>query len=1297
MRFRSVLGGPVSLLGTLGLFVSCSDIDTNRSIPPRGTIGEEVYGVFCDRIAAQSLREDLTGAASHAVCHKVNGAYSDKVDQTLLPPIGDNGVDSNGNPVSKDKQTKDRTTAVARVEAMAVHRANLIAALDAAIPDISVAIKDTTNQDAKKTCDGKGEAKLGHELAAMLGRFMDLYNDGTIPSSTRSFAHLTQAFQQSPEAQAALARLATRKGYRPTETALGAMRPALAYPKLRDMSNATLSLLSRDSDPYGDVLAGHLHTPTPGPGYPKLTQLVEASRIEMSNVVADPPVMPIIVTNDALTGRSIISRPRDDIEMLQLVLYAQDPAFGAGNPRYIVRRDSRGYADVALVNNMLPAPFVDKDKDGLADVDEFGQFVSSNGSPPPAPFPELNAPDTPTRDMFGRALSGGSPIYVTIDTSHTFAASMLQNMRPLVNPDMNANHESLMYALGGLYVIAGTRVPDSQRAYADGQSITYEAYDPTKSPLIDFVHAMGQLIGDPAVDDMLAYEKIMMTSHVGDIARLAGAGLAFKDVANKHPEASIPPKSVFWDEMLDVAVKIEKVPGLLEDVLRSMSDDNGVRQGQVLANYLAFDDHISYDRKNLNGPAWNFTTSTNDEMKTPVDRSKPDAGWNKSAFHRFLQIVHDGNNVTVCNKDSAVVHARGVPIIGSIDLPLTGTYKECEVMKIDNVTKFYIQSVVGKAKIYMRPSILRNGIVGIGAATVDTIQQSSGIDGFWDPASSKTLRPKPQYLNRQVFFDQAGDSPNQGDPNYITNRFLRDLMGPHVGSLVCPERVINDPDPTAADAAQDGLVHGLRSCQNGDWLDQRDSDALFVLENFGGYSAMAPMMTAFANRNQEDLFIEMLEVLYRHWPDDKSPDCNKSGDYKSNPRFCNQDGAVTYEPLMSEAFQGDLFAALNQHTKTAITQIMPSCTATNPGTKSCISTVTKDGITLTADAIRAAIDPDRAKANGVTSRTGAQLTTRNDGSTGGPMTPIYLLTNALNEVDAAFAAYAGLHPEDNKRQDKWRLARSQLVDQFLGVTGMGAQAQFTDPSLAKISPTIIDMLRAQLWVRCPDSFGTTTPKRCAWSRDDWANKLGDVVKGPLFSTSLDLTDTIRANDPARVELEALLQYLVDVASTNDAFAAMLASSIDIMQVLRDDTNIVPLFHVLAQAFATSKLDDKNVPSMIDAQSSMLARISGRAFDGDKVEICGIELDPNQILSRVLTNLVTPVTLKDKDGKDVLTTPAEVLMDVIADLNRVDPARSDRLDVADYGSVTGSVTDFLLNKEHGLEQFYEIIRQGTLKQ
>src|SRR5207248_9699241 len=71
-------------------------------------------------------------------------------------------------------------------------------------------------------------------------------------------------------------------------------------------------------------------------------------------------------------------------------------------------------------------------KDGFADVDEFGQFVSSNGSPPPAPFPELDAPDTPSRDSFGRALTGmgGTALYDTIEIEeHT---SELQSPYDLV-------------------------------------------------------------------------------------------------------------------------------------------------------------------------------------------------------------------------------------------------------------------------------------------------------------------------------------------------------------------------------------------------------------------------------------------------------------------------------------------------------------------------------------------------------------------------------------------------------------------------------------------------------------------------------------------------------------------------------------------------------------------------------------------------------------------------------------------------------------------------------------------------
>src|SRR5262249_26106990 len=103
-------------------------------------------------------------------------------------------------------------------------------------------------------------------------------------------------------------------------------------------------------------------------------------------------------------------------------------------------------------------------------------------------------------------------------------------------------------------------------------------------------------------------------------------------------------------------------------------------------------------------------------------------------------------------------------------------------------------------------------------------------------------------------------------------------------------------------------------------------------------------------------------------------------------------------------------------------------------------------------------------------------------------------------------------------------------------------------------------------------------------------------------------------------------------------------------------------------------------------TALLARIAGRAYDQNNVERCDVELDPNEILSVALANLVTPL----KDNK----TPLEIIMDVVGDVNRIDPSRTDKLDDHDYSNIADNVSDFLANKERGLEQFYEIVRQGT---
>jgi hypothetical protein len=385
MLRRVILGG----VGTVALF-ACHDIDTTRAPKARGTIGEEVYGIVCDRIAAQALPEDLTGESFRHVCHKDgSGTWADAVDEALLPPIRSDAKDRQGNPVPEDTLRANRERALGRIGALVRRRADLVAALDAAFPDTNVGVKDLRNPDPTKSCNGLGESKLGRELADMLGRVMDLYTDGTIPESTRSLATLMASFEADKEAREAPARLSRREGYRPVQTALGAARPVVAYPRLRDLANATLSLLSADSNPYDPKAPRDKdgkRIPVPGPGHDKLLALLDVAYHELRSVKADPPLPPLVVTQDAQTGRTILSRPRDNLEALQAVLFKEDPSFGSGNPRYIVRRDPRGFAAVARVNGQLPAPFVDKDMDGLPDIDPFGQFVSSSGSAPPSPF-----------------------------------------------------------------------------------------------------------------------------------------------------------------------------------------------------------------------------------------------------------------------------------------------------------------------------------------------------------------------------------------------------------------------------------------------------------------------------------------------------------------------------------------------------------------------------------------------------------------------------------------------------------------------------------------------------------------------------------------------------------------------------------------------------------------------------------------------------------------------------------------------------------------------------------------------
>jgi hypothetical protein len=1333
-----------SRLGFVGLVVLASAgactpaFDTARAPSPKATVGEEVYGVLCDRVGGQALPEDLTGASYKEICHKsASGTWSSTVDQTSLPPITSGLKTASGQPVSIATAQASRSHGVARIQALAGKRTDLIVALDATFPETLLPIKDITNGNAALTCNpAPNDAKdpLPSQLADLLGRFTKLYDDGTIPASTESFARVMTAFNAQGDAQAAYARLSSRQGYRPLDVALGVVRPMLAYPALRDFTNATLNLLSSTGNAYAT-------SQEPGAAYPELQALLAAAYEELRTTSVGTPLGVETVAGIDTVGRSVLSRPWQNLEFMQQIFYAQDPTFGGGASQYIVQRDYRGYALVPLVGGVIPLPFEDKNGDGLADVNASGQFVTMDGKVAPTPFFSFDGPAAPARDSYGRAMSSetGSLYYGYLDTSHVYASSLMDDMKAFVDPAPADAHETLMNAIAGAYVLLGTRTPASKTYPADPSlasewslthglasapsdvgttpvKLAYNGYDGSSSPMLDLVYALGNVLADRTNDDVLAYTNALFAQDPTMVARLVGTGLTMQANAKSHPEAHIPAKSAFWDEMIDVTIQIEQEPGLLEDILTALGNDNSLLIPKAFGAYNHYNDAITYDTNNLNGPPVNLTTGNGAPPSTPVDRSMADTGANRSDFQRFTQLIHDTDGLTVCNKANAEVDANVDGV--TLQLPYTiiwgfNAFPECAVFKIDNAAAFYLDSIIGKANLYLRDDTLRSGVdiplVGdVGAATVGLMEDSSGINGFWDDSGSQTLRPMPQFLDRQLFFDQAHDTNNP-----TTQAFLADLIGPNTGTMVCPERIITDPCASsssncsdAPDIASDGLVHGLRSCADGQWLVQRDPDTIFVWEDESFYQAMTPVITAFANHNREDLFIALMETLDRHWADNRgsSSECLLSVDPSAKYKNCTGDGLVTYEPLLVEQYTSDLIPAMHDLVAILQTLTIPHCDSIDPTTHSCTPTPV-NGINVMANTLRSVFDPNLAAAAGLKDRHGKVTGLRNDGTTNPQVTRLYLILEALNGIDAAFADYAAKNPKDATRQTAWRSARSQIVDQLFTIHGSGTGSSFADPTVPKILPVVVNAIRSQLVAHCASSFNAPYPP-CAWAGQDLANHLEETVTGPLFGGTMDLTDAIRKDTTGRESLEQLLTYLLDAASGNQARPIALGAADDILQALSDDQNLVPLYHVLAEAARPSVATSTGVvvqKGVADAQMGLLSRIAGRAMTvdsaGKAVEDCSpkatplAEIDPNQVLNVALSNLVTPMKTGDKAGE----TPLEVMLDTIDAVNRAAPDVSsslDGLDAADYASISQNLDEFLLDKQRGLEQFYEVVRLGT---
>jgi len=1325
MLGRSVSRWLLSSLGVCAVTSACaSDFDTSRQIPARGSVGRELYSLVCDRVGAQALREDVTGFSFRNLCHQdAQGHYASKVDESKLVPLKEGARDVQGNVVSMEQQQKNRAYRMARVEALARRREELIDAFDAALPDIDILVKDLGNADPKATCDAPtAKAKrdrMLRQLADTLSRLVDLYNDQTIPMVTRSLGRLMTHARADRDVLDALARIDARQGYRPKEQALGVARPALGYPRFVELVNSVLRLVATNADPHGPK-------PVPGKASVQFQQMLSVMHEELRTATSDPPLPPLKIGTDAkLDAREVLSRPRGTLEIAQKLLLAQDPAFGLPTPHLIALRDVRAYVSVPLVKGSVPSPFVDftgpdGKPDGLPDLSPLGEFVTVSGTSVPTPFFSVGSVDG-KRDPAGRAMQAdGTPMYGYLDAGQTFAASLVKDLRPLVDPDPKTGHETVMKLLAGAPLLFGPRdekpldertyPPDPSRVEAWKASRTdpppanlgttpvtlkYRGFHPDASPIVDLVYALGQIVGRPETDDALVLFKKLLVEHPNELARMIGIGLQLKAIADKHPEAKIPANSLLWDEMLDTVVKIAQTPGILEDLFKAFGDARTVKLDKVFGAYTEFKDELSYDKNNLNGPTFNLTTGTVAGLMTPVDRTQPDSGKNKSALQRFMQLLHDANGLAACTKDGAVAHVdikwSGIPV--KLDYPTDPLAKTvcvflgssapsklplCGILRIENVAALLLDVALNRATFDVRDDCLnkltKSPLTDLVGGADAFLEATSGIKGF-------STHPTVNGVARMTFFDTAHDGlPGDTTPGLAkTHKFLMDVLDP-VPSMVCPEAPFTD---------KDGKVIHLRKCASfKDTLRGRDNNSLFPLELMDFIGSVQPLAAAFADHGQPLLFVELFDTMHKHWGSSKQTleECDPKLP-KTDSRWCSQDGAVTYEPLLVEFLKTDLFPTLSELVKVVQATKIQHCDVYDATTHTCTKSTERDGVQVLAEAVRALVDP--AKVPGLLDRRGNAFAVRNDGTKNPQVTPIYLFIDALKGIDAAFDKWNADHPEDAGRLASWRAARSEIVDQFFAIDGSGTSARFHDAAIPKILPKLIDMQRAQVFAHCPDPKAT-----CTWATTELPKNLSDAVGGPTFAATIDLLEALRNDDATRIELEKLLVYLLDSASDNDAQATTLAASVDLLQVLDDSVNLTPLYRMVSDATSGSVTDASGKVvqrGLVDGSVQLLSRIFAAAHDDSGTEICSKEIDPNHALAVVLERLVRPMT------KGLPTTPLEVIMSVIADVNRSDPSSTTKLTGGDYENIAKEISEFCLDKERGLEQVYEVIRVATTPQ
>jgi hypothetical protein len=585
------------------------------------------------------------------------------------------------------------------------------------------------------------------------------------------------------------------------------------------------------------------------------------------------------------------------------------------------------------------------------------------------------------------------------------------------------------------------------------------------------------------------------------------------------------------------------------------------------------------------------TQAVTGSFTTKVDRTKVDNGFDRSVFQRFLHLLNDSNHAQVCNKPDG--HVK----VGPVQYPLIGGYNACELIELDNIATLFVEAIA-----YAKDA--SGNIVCENAAGSTVACTASGARPR--PASSMTF--KDGVVNTAI--DLLGGDAFLESQSGITG-FRR-----HPTPEALTRVLFLNPLPAFLTPSLDPVRD-----RDGDLYNTTHLGTLPVLEKNNFFNEFRPIAQAFVDNGSEQLLVDLMSAMHKHWP---SP--NSTSTQSTNPAgadYALGSNGVSWEPLIIDALAGDLVPAL--------VDTAPELNAITVNGKPYATVVNNAGAFL--------LDP----LAGLTDRQGRTTSLTSDGKPVAQLSPWQLLADAYVAKQARIAEMGG-------EGAAWTSSVRATVDLMFRAdhdasAGAAAGWTFHNGHVPAVSRAAVALVLGRLTAHAADVPG--------WVSTTLRDDARDLLTHPVFAALADLTVALTAQAGPRLALEALLHDAFDETTSPDVFAMLRTASADLIQLLSDDQDLVPIAHLAGRLLASDKL---YLPTQLDLlqklnaadQSSILVRITSQLFSSYDANDPGVPsiaaiVDGSGEIDRQMPSADRPAWTAD-DVSTVLTNVASFLRD-----------------------------------------------------